>query len=89
MASTYNCTVCNEEFGTKWEQQHHYRKECQMFVILTDVEGNMKRVERMDNKFGCPLCLKMLKYGNKLVMHWNRCSRREGTESNGLYFDCD
>jgi hypothetical protein len=82
MAQVYNCTVCNVEFATKSERNNHFSGECKPFVSLTDLEGSIRRVERTDGKFACPLCPARYKYSNDIFAHWKKCKTRDGTESN-------
>ena len=85
MVPSYNCTICNAVFANKMQRDNHTRGECLPSVRLTNLEGHIKQVERMDGKFTCLGCLKKFKYSNKLVAHWKNCMTKDGTESNCLY----
>jgi len=85
MTTVYKCTVCKEGFRTKAERDYHYRGECQMEISLTDSEGHIHNIERIDGTFSCPCCENKLKNADKIILHWKRCSKRDGTQSNYHY----
>ena len=57
MPSTYNCTGCNVVFDTKTERKNHFRNVCQALLSVTDTKGTIHRIERIDGKFTCPICI--------------------------------
>jgi rubredoxin len=67
---TYKCTGCDMVFSSKLERDVHYRGECLSFVNVMDVKGKITRVERIDDKFECPLCLLS---SPSLVLHFFQC----------------
>jgi uncharacterized C2H2 Zn-finger protein len=82
---TYKCTGCDMVFSSKSGRDIHYRGECLSFVNVMDIKGKITRVERIDDKFECPLCFQTFKHSDKVVRHWNKCKLHDGTESNYLY----
>jgi rubredoxin len=82
MPSTYNCTGCDIVFETKLERKNHFRNVCQALVSVTDANGTIHRVERIDGKFICPHCPKAFTRSDKLNTHWKACKTKDGTESN-------
>jgi hypothetical protein len=85
MALIYNCTVCDEGFGTKSERNSDFSGECQLFIRLRDCNGDIKGVERMDEKLRCPRCRKKFKDSPNLITDWKIYKVREGMESIGSY----
>ena len=81
MSSTHNCTACKEVFKSKMERNYHFRKSCKEGTSLTDLEGAIHRVERIDGKFPCVQCLKTFTRSDSLKMHWKTCTEKNGIES--------
>jgi hypothetical protein len=81
MPATYNCTGCNEVFDTKMERKNHFRNVCQALVSVTEVNGTIHRIERINDKFTCPRCPKAFTRSDKLNTHWKVCKTKDGTES--------
>ena len=73
MPSTYNCTSCQREFGSKSERDNHYRIECESSVKLTNTIGNILTIERVEGRFGCPKCQATFTRTNNLKSHWVHC----------------
>ena len=86
ISKTYNCTVCKEEFGTKSERHNHFRSECKQSHSLTDGEGNILQVERVEGKFQCPVCQTEFTHSTNLIRHWKQCIKRDETKSNTTIF---
>lgn len=82
MAKIYNCTVCEEEFGTKVARNNHFRNKCQQLINLTDGEGKTLQIARFEGMFQCVACPRRFTHGNNLASHWKGCVKRDGTESN-------
>jgi rubredoxin len=82
MPATYNCTGCNVVFDTKAERKNHFRNVCQALTSVTDANGTIHRIERIDGKFTCPQCPIMFTRSDNLNMHWKVCMKKDGTESN-------
>ena len=85
MSTTYNCTVCREEFVTKVARNNHYDNQCKHSHSLTDTEGKIFQMERTDGKFQCPRCQSKFTRPNNLTRHWKTCMSRDGTESNPIF----
>jgi hypothetical protein len=81
MPTTYNCTGCNVVFDTKPERNNHFRNICQALVSVTDANGTIHRIERIDGKFNCVRCLKAFARSDKLSTHWKVCMTEDGGES--------
>ena len=81
MPTTYSCTTCNEEFDLKSERDNHFRQYCQSFVKLIEIDGNIKRIERVNGKFDCFNCGKQYNRSDNLMAHWKKCQTKEGTQS--------
>jgi hypothetical protein len=82
MSATYNCTGCNVVFDTKAERNNHFRNACQALVRVTEANGTIHRIERIDGKFTCVRCPKAFTRSDKLNAHWKVCMKKDGTESN-------
>jgi Zinc finger, C2H2 type len=82
MPATYNCTGCNVVFDTKAERNNHFRNVCQALVSVTEANGTIHRIERIDGKFTCVRCPKAFARSDKLNAHWKVCMTKDGTESN-------
>ena len=67
---------------TKWERKNHFRNVCQALVSVTDADGTIHQIERIDGKFTCPRCPIMFKQSDNLNTHWKRCMIKDETESN-------
>ena len=76
MPATYNCTTCNEGFGSKSERDNHVRIECELSVKLTDPVGNIQTIERTEGRFECPNCSVQYTRGNHLKSHWLHCKTK-------------
>ena len=68
-------------FDTKQEHKNHFRNVCQVLVSVTDANGMIHRIERIDGKFTCVRCLKAFVRSDKLNAHWKVCMTKDGTES--------
>jgi hypothetical protein len=80
MPSTYNCTSCQREFGSKSERDNHVRRECESSIQLTNTIGNIQIIERMDRRFACPKCQTTFTRTNNLKSHWIRCKNGNTTQ---------
>lgn len=81
MPKIYNCTVCKEEFETKIARNNHFRNQCQPSISLTDEDGNILRIARVEGMFQCVKCPRKFTHANNLTSHWKGCIGRDGTES--------
>ena len=81
VTTTYSCSICNEPFDTKSDRDNHIRRFCQSFIKLSDLDGNIQTIQRIDEKFECPNCDKQFNRGNHLQTHWKRCQRGNANES--------
>ena len=81
MPATYNCTGCNEVFDTKADRKNHFRNVCQAFVNVTESNGTIHPVERIDGKFICPRCPKAFTRSDTLITHWKVCMTKDWSES--------
>jgi len=81
MSSRYNCTACNEVFKSKTERNDHFRNSYKQGTSLTDSEGAIHQVERIDGKFPCVQCRKTFTRSDNLKMHWKTCMEKNGRES--------
>jgi len=68
-------------FDTKTERKNHFRNVCQALLSVTDTNGTIHRIERIDGKFPCPGCPKAFTRSDTLIMHWKVCMTKDGTES--------
>jgi hypothetical protein len=68
-------------FDTKTERNNHFRNVCQALVSVTDANGTIHQIERIDGKFNCVLCPKAFARLDKLNAHWKVCMTKDGTES--------
>ena len=84
-SKNYSCSICNEGFDTKSDRDNHMRQICQSFIKLTDLDGNIKRIERIDKKFKCPNCGTGFNRSNHLQTHWKKCQRSVTNKSNNNY----
>ena len=82
MTRTFNCTRCNQVFKTKSEQQNHVRAECETSVRLTDLEGHIQTIIRVEDKFDCPKCTARFNRSNNLRSHWQQCKTRTTNPGN-------
>jgi hypothetical protein len=85
MSANYKCIECEEVFITKGARDSHLRGECLRMVTLTDLEGNIKRTERVDGKFTCPFCMVKYSRSDNLTKHWKEC--RMGNERQSNYIE--
>ena len=84
MPNTYPCTICNEGFITKSNRDNHFRRICQSFVNLIDINGNIKTIERIDGKFKCVTCGARYNRSDNLTNDWKKCQTKDGSKSNNL-----
>ena len=84
MPKYYNCTVCREEFVTKDARDNHFGNQCKQLHSITDSEGKLLQIERIDGKFQCPRCQTLFTRTNNLTRHWKICMNRHCTESNSI-----
>jgi uncharacterized C2H2 Zn-finger protein len=82
MPSIYKCTGCDVVFGSKKERKNHFRNVCQTLVSVTEANGTIHQIERMDGKFTCPRCPKTFTRSDNLNTHWKVCMTKDGTQSN-------
>jgi len=68
-------------FNTKIERKNHFRNACQALMSVTDADGMIHWIERIDGKFTCPRCPKAFTRSDRLNTHWNVCMMKDGTES--------
>ena len=78
---TYSCTTCNETFATKSERDRHIRRICQSFIMVTDSNGTITKIERIDGKFKCLGCGKYYNRSDNLTSHWKKCQTRQESQS--------
>ena len=69
----YYCTVCEEGFNTQLARNTHFRRNCQFSIDLLDLNGNVKRIERINGKFECCHCGTRYNRSDNLARHWKKC----------------
>ena len=79
---TYLCSTCNAIFTTKPDRDTHFRRICQSFVTVTDLNGTVIRIERVDGKFKCFHCGREYNRSDTLTSHWKKCQTTQETQSN-------
>ena len=79
---TYLCSTCNAIFTTKSDRDTHFRRICQSFVIVTDLNRTVIRIERGDGKFKCFHCGREYNRSDTLTSHWKKCQTTQETQSN-------
>ena len=82
MPSTDKCTGCDVVFDNKTERNNHFRNVCQASVRVTEMNGMIHQIERIDGKFTCPQCPITFTRSDNLAKHWKVCRMKDGTESN-------
>ena len=78
---TYPCSTCNALFATKSDRDTHFRRICQLFVTLIDLNGTVIRIERIDGKFKCLGCRKQYNRSDTLTSHWKKCQTTQEPQS--------
>ena len=78
----YHCTICNAGFNTKLERKNHFRQICQVSIKLTDLEGNIQIIDRIDGTFKCIKCGTQYNRSDNLAAHWKRCQRKAESSNN-------
>jgi hypothetical protein len=68
----------------KYARDKHFRDECKQTHSLTDTEGKIFQMERIEGKFQCPGCQMKYTLTTNLTRHWKKCLRRDSTESNTI-----
>jgi len=81
MPTTYKCTGCNDVFDNKTERNNHFRNVCQALASVTEANGTIHRIERIDGKFACPQCHITFTRADSLTKHSKTCMKKDGTES--------
>ena len=84
--STYLCSTCNEVFATKSDRNNHIRRICQSFVTITDLNGAITRIERINGKFECFKCGCHYNRSDSLISHWKKCQMKEQSQSKPYTF---
>jgi hypothetical protein len=69
-------------FDTKLERKNHFRNVCQALVSVTEANGTIHQIERVNGKFICPRCNIMFTRSDNLNTHWKVCMLKDRNESN-------
>jgi len=77
---TYSCSTCDAVFASKSERDSHIRRICQSFVTVTDLNGTITRIERINRKLTCFNCGKYYIRSDNLISHWKRCQIMQETQ---------
>jgi len=68
------------------ERNNHFRNVCKVSARVTEVNGTIHQIERIDGKFTCPRCPIVFTRSDSLLKHWKICREDETRSTNYLQY---